>query len=212
MKIYCITHRPIKDINKLGLIPFGVGKSEFPSDYILENSGENIAYKNTSYSETSFHYWYWKNVLEKYDTDSWFGMCQYRRYFVKYKFKKYIDNSAGRQGFYPNINNINDLEKMLQKEPDEDWKNYDVILCDPWNVGVKKKSKLIKRGFRSLINDPLIFFDKRKHNIKLHFEMFHGYNNLKKAINELPKKDKKDFVKYITENTFLSGHCIFFFK
>ena len=30
MKIYCITHKPIKAINSLNLIPFGVGQNTFP--------------------------------------------------------------------------------------------------------------------------------------------------------------------------------------
>ena len=87
MKIYCITHKPIKKIETLGLVPFGVGKNNFPNNYVIENSGHNIAEKNTSYSETSFHYWYWKNILNLRQQDEWFGMCQYRRYFVKYKYK-----------------------------------------------------------------------------------------------------------------------------
>ena len=51
--------------------------------------------------------------------------------------------------------------------------------------------KIIKRGVKSILRDPLIIFMKSRQNIRLHFEMFHGYDNLKKAINELPHKDKK---------------------
>ena len=65
MNIYCITHKPLKNIEKLGLLPAGVGTSDFPSNYIVENIGENIAHKNQYYSETSFHYWIWKNILPK---------------------------------------------------------------------------------------------------------------------------------------------------
>ena len=83
MKIYCITHKPIDGIKLLNLIPFGVGKTEFPEGYVIENSGVNIAHKNYNYSETSFHYWYWKNILNQNVNGDWFGMCQYRRYFVK---------------------------------------------------------------------------------------------------------------------------------
>ena len=62
MKIYCITHKPIDGIKSLNLIPFGVGKAKFPNDYIIENSGDNIAHKNYNYSETYFSLL----VLEKY--------------------------------------------------------------------------------------------------------------------------------------------------
>ena len=61
MKIYCITHKPLINIEKMGLTPAGVGKRKFPSNYIIEDSGDNIAYKNQHYSETSF--WFEKRVL-----------------------------------------------------------------------------------------------------------------------------------------------------
>ena len=209
MKIYCITHKPINGIQSLNLMLFGVGKAKFPNDYIIENSGDNIAHKNYNYSETSFHYWYWKNILNQKKNNDWFGMCQYRRYFVKIEYKDLIKNVDGRQGYYPNIKNFEDLEKMLQKEPSPEWKGYDVILCEPWSVAVGSKMKLIKRGFKSIINDPLILLDKKKQNIKLHFEMFHGFDNLHRAINVMPQKDKEDFINYISKNNMLSGHCIF---
>ena len=60
-----------------------------------------------------------------------------------------------------------DLEKMLQKDPSPEWKGYDVILCEPWSVAVSSKMKLLKRGFKSIINDPLILFDW--HHTQLYF-------------------------------------------
>ena len=211
MKIYCITHKPLTYIKDLNLTPFGVGISDFPKNFLVETNGQNIANKNKYYSETSFHYWYWKNILNSKPKDEWFGMCQYRRYFVKYEYKDQIDN-FNSQGHYPNINNLADLKKMLQLEPSNMWNNFDVILCEPWSLKVKSKAKLFKKGFRSLINDPSIIFNIKKQNIKLHFEMFHGYDNLQKAIKVLPKKDMKDFIDYISSNNMLPGHCIFFSK
>ena len=212
MKLYCITHKPIKKIETLGLIPFGVGKNNFPKNYVIENSGHNIAERNINYSETSFHYWYWKNILNLRQQDEWFGMCQYRRYFVKYKYKNMIKNFDGNQGFYPNIDSFETLEKSLQKTPDKSWNSYDVILCQPWSVKLKSKTKLFKRGFKSLIKDPMILFDQKKQNIKLHFEMYHGYDNLQKSIGQLPLKDRGDFIEFISKNNELSGHCIFISK
>lgn len=211
MKIYCITHKPLDYIKKLNLTPFGVGLGDFPDNFLNEKKGINIANKNKYYSETSFHYWYWKNILNSKPKDEWFGMCQYRRYFVKYEYKDLIDNVNG-QGYFSKINNLDDLKNMLQLEPSTEWDNFDVILCEPWNVTVRSKTKLFKRGLRSIINDPSILFNKKKQNIKLHFEMFHGYKNLQKAINVLPNKDKTDFVNYISSNNMLPGHCIFFSK
>ena len=96
------------------------------------------------------------------------------------EYKDIIDNVNGQDIII--IKHLNDLKKMLQLEPSNEWNNFDVILCEPWDVTVKSRTKLLKRGFRSLINDPTIFLIK-KQNIKLHFEMFHGYDNLQKAIN-----------------------------
>ena len=69
--------------------------------------------------------------------------------------------------------------------------------------------KLIKRGFKSLLKNPFIFFDKRKHTIKLHFDMFHGHGNLDKAINMLPKVDKKDFQQYVNNNISFSPNSMY---
>ena len=210
MKIYCVTHKGINGIEKLGLIPFGVGKNKFPEHYKTEQEGQNISEKNYNYSETSFHYWYWKNILKETDEKKWFGMCQYRRYFIKYEYKDQIDNTTGKQGYFPNIRNFGELENLIQKVPSNKWENYDIILCEPWSVHVSSKMKIIKRGVKSILRDPLIIFMKSRQNIRLHFEMFHGYDNLKKAINELPHKDKRDFIDYIESNTNLSGHCMFY--
>ena len=143
MKIYCITHKPLDYINKLGLIPFGVGLNDYPNGYLEEKKGTNISNKNKYYSETSFHYWYWQNILKSKPKNEWFGMCQYRRYFVKYEYKDLIDNING-QGNYSKISNLDDLKNMLQLEPSNEWNDFDVILCEHWNVTVKNKMKLLK--------------------------------------------------------------------
>ena len=209
MKIYCVTHRTQPNIDKLGLTPVGLGTKNFPDHYLIENTLENIAYKNQYYSEVSFHYWIWKNILPFKKDGEWFGICQYRRYFVKKEFRNQIDQSNGNQGNL-NINGLNHLKDILQTEPHLDWKNYDAVLCDPWSVKVEKKMKIVKRGFRSLIKDPSILINKKKHNIKLHFDMYHGYGNLDQAINALPLRDKSDFIEYVNTNTKLSGHSLFF--
>ena len=128
MKIYCVTHKPQPNIDKLGLIPVGLGTSNFPDHYISENTLENIAYKNQHYSEVSFHYWIWKNILPSKKDGEWFGVCQYRRYFVKKEFREKINQGSGSQGNL-NINNLNDLKEILQIDQHPDWENYDAVLC-----------------------------------------------------------------------------------
>ena len=206
MKIYCITHKPLKNIEKIGLIPAGVGKANFPSNYIIENSRSNISHKNFCYSETSFHYWIWKNILPSLNNDEWIGTCQYRRFFVKKEFEEKTKNKY--HGFY-NIKSIDELKSIIQIEPVKGWNDYDVILCNPYNLSSVKKIKLIKRGFRSLMKDPSIFFKKNKQTIKLHFEMHHGYGNLEKASRLLPRGDETDFLSYVSTKTSLIGNCIF---
>ena len=140
MKIYCVTHKPQPNINKLGLTPVGLGIESFPDYYLIENTLENIAHKNQYYSEVSFHYWIWKNILPSKKDGEWFGICQYRRYFVKKEFRDQIDQSSGNQGNL-NINNLNHLKDILQTDPHPDWENYDAVLCDPWSVKVEKKNE-----------------------------------------------------------------------
>ncbi|MDA9635072.1 DUF4422 domain-containing protein, partial [Candidatus Pelagibacter sp.] len=211
MKIYCVTHKPQPNIDELGLVPVGLGLGSFPNHYIKENTLKNIAYKNSHYSEVSFHYWIWKNILPTKKNEDWFGICQYRRYFVNKELRSKISQDKGNQGSLK-ITSLDDLKNILQKEPHSDWNSYDVVLCDPWSVKVEKKMKLIKRGFKSLIKNPQILINKDKHNIMLHFDMYHGHGNLEKAINVLPQKDKSDFLEYVNTHTELSGHSLFFCK
>lgn len=49
---------------------------------VLDNSGENISYKNKNYSELSALYWIWKNRIELRDTkiSKYYGLFHYRRW------------------------------------------------------------------------------------------------------------------------------------
>ena len=42
MKVYSITHKPIKNLERLGLIPVGVGLNQFPKNYIIDNTENKI--------------------------------------------------------------------------------------------------------------------------------------------------------------------------
>ena len=51
----------------------------------------NIYYKEKYYSELTFHYWYWKNLI-KLNDNGWVGFCQKRRFWIKSSsIKKKID-------------------------------------------------------------------------------------------------------------------------
>ena len=56
--------------------------------------------------------------------------------------------------------------------------------------------KLIKRGFKSILKDPQIFFDNSKQSLLLHFNMHHGYGNIEKAIKHLDEKDQNEFFNF----------------
>ena len=159
MKVYSITHKPIKNLERLGLIPVGVGLNQFPKNYIIDNTENNIAHKNENYGEITFHYWFWKNLIDQNLNNEWFGICHYRRFFVNLKYQNQIKNTDGKQGFLDNNLDIDRLKNMIQKEPALEWKNKDVVLCEPSGVSGAKKMKIIKRGFKSLIRDPSILFN-----------------------------------------------------
>ena len=72
--------------------------------------------------------------------------------------------------------------------------------------------KIIKRGWKNLLKNPNILFNKNLHTIKLHFDMHHGHGVLNKAINVMEAKDREDFRSYVSTKTFFSPHIMFFSK
>ena len=160
--------------------------------------GDNIYHKEKYYSELTFHYWYWKNLLDKADKNDWIGFCQKRRYLINTE-KTHLVNKS----------NLNDF--LFDEAPSE-WENYDVLICKPLNVSGVKKMKIIKRGFKNLIKDPSIIFNKKKQNLYLHFDMHHGYGNLKKAIDLLDEKNKDNFLNFMKNNNSFNPHIMFISK
>ena len=108
------------------------------------------------------------------------GFCQKRRFWIN----KDYENKE--------IKEISFKNNYLKDAPDE-WRNYESILCNPINVNNVKKIKLLKRGLKSIIKNPLIFFDTKKQSLLLHFDMHHGYGNLKKAISVMESEDRNEF-------------------
>ena len=71
LEIFCITNTEKSYLEKLNLKLVGVGKENFSKEYIQCKEGENIQHKEQYYSELTFHYWFWKNRLNKFDDDTW---------------------------------------------------------------------------------------------------------------------------------------------
>jgi len=91
-------------------------------------------------------------------------------------------------------------------------KGNQAIIAEPIFVNNVKKIKLIKRGLRSLIKNPSIFFDTKKQSIKLHFDMHHGYGNFDKAINLMNDDDREEFRKFVNNSISFNPHIMFIAK
>ena len=197
LEVFCITNKKIEALEKLNLKLAGVGEDDFPENYVNTKTGKNIQNKEKFYSELTFHYWFWKNQLYRYEDNTWIGFCQKRRFWIK----KNID-----------IENFEHLKNNLLEEIPKEWENYEVILCNPIKVNYVKKMKMLKLGWRNLLANPFIFFDLKKQNIKLQFDMFHGYGILNKAIEVLDHKERDDFKKYVNTKTEFSPNIMFITK
>ena len=198
IEIYCITNKRLLALENSNYKLAGVGKEDFPKLYLRSNTNDNIFYKEKYYSELTFQYWYWKNILNKNSND-WVGFCQKRRFWIK----KDLDKKK--------INTQNFKEYILEEVPKE-WNGKEAILCEPININNVKKMKLLKRGFRSILKDPSILFDEKKRTINLHFDMHHGYGNLDKAIQVMNLEDRNEFSDYVKTSTSYNPHIMFIAK
>jgi hypothetical protein len=198
IKFYCVTNKEVNFIKKNQYNLCWVGEQVAPNNYLTCNSGNNIYYKEKYYSELTFHYWYWKNLLQYENNNQWVGFCQKRRFWIKEKSNNLINQD--------NINNF------LITEPLNDWSNYQAIICKQIKVSGAKKIKIIKRGWRNVIKNPSILFNKKKQNILLHFDMHHGNGNLDIAINELDDENRDDFRDYVMNNNTFNPHIMFITK
>ena len=195
LKIYCVTNKKIDFVSKSNYFFGWVGKEAAPKDYLTCNTQDNIFIKEKFYSELTFHYWYWKNQLKNENDTDWIGFCQKRRFWIKDEAKEKNINT----------NNANDF---LVDEVEELPKNVESIICEPIKVNNVKKIKMIKRGIKSLIKDPSIFFDTSKQSVKFHFDMHHGYKNLERAISVMKEKDRSEFLHYVENNVCYNPHIM----
>ena len=194
LEIYCVTNKQLDFLEKTPLKLVGVGEEKFPSRYLECKTKDNIYYKEKHYSELTFHYWYWKNILPS-ERKKWIGFCQKRRFWAKSQTNENIISP----------NNLNDfLLTNIQKELE----SYESFICSPIKISGAKKIKIIKRGWKNLIKDPSILFDSSRETLSLHFDMHHGYKNLDKAIRLLNYKDKNDFNEYVHKRDFYNPHIM----
>ena len=196
LQMYCLSlnEEDYHKIKALNYTPVGLGNKKFNSSWLRDNTGTNITEKNSYYGEYTFHYWFWKNKLTSISDNTWIGFCAYRR-------------------FWTNANNLFEIhnKKDFLKEPERDWDNYDVILgqniyMDGWSV-----MKIIKHGLPSFLMKPKYFL-KKNQNLELHFDSFHGFGNLDKAIKMLNNDDREDFRFFMQNQNFYNRGNMFITK
>ena len=198
--MYCISMEPnhLKTIKELNYIPVGLGEKSFSKEWMKDNIGKNITFKNRYYGEYTFHYWFWKNYLDNTE-DEWIGFCQYRKFWS-------LQNISKDLLSLPKLRNL-----ALREIPDE-FNNYDVILGDSMSINNLKVMKFLKRGFKLIFKKPSYLFDKNKRNIKFHFDMWHGENYLSEAIKLLDNEDRVNFNNFVNTNTSFNPHNMFICK
>ena len=155
INFYCVTNKEYSFFKDLPYNFAGVGKENFSKNFILSNTLDNIFFKEQYYSELTFHYWFWKNMIHNFPKDSWIGFCQKRRFWVKKESNKF------------SINKYNLKDNILLNVPDE-WVagSYQSAICEPIFLDRFSRTKLLKKGFRSVVRNPSILFNKNKRTNK----------------------------------------------
>ena len=188
----CLKNKNLPIMKRLGYVPVALGKEEFSSEWLKDNTLQNISHKNKYYGEYTFHYWFWKNLLPKVEDNKWIGFCAYREFWGNKK----------------NITKESKVDDLVIKEIPDEWNNFDTIVGEHIYMDNLKFSKLIKHGVWSLVRNPSAVF-KSKRNLRFHFDMWHGNGNLDKAIELLDKKDRDDFKRYTREKVSFSRGNMF---
>ena len=142
-------------IKELGYIPVGLGEKNFSNDWMRDNTGDNISDKNKYYSEYTFHYWIWRNYLDKLH-DGWIGFCQYRKFWSQDDHKtEHI--------------NIDNIKTKVLKEIPKEFEEYESILTTSQFVNQWKTLKFIKKGLKIFLKKPYLIFNKKKKKFEFSF-------------------------------------------
>jgi len=184
----------LNNLKKINYIPVGLGENNFNNEWLRDNTKQNISNKNKYYGEYTFHYWFWKNMIDEISDKNWIGFCAYRRYWANH-------NNMKSNELNKIINNQNFREHVLQ-DVKNDWSNYETILGERIPFGRIKLSKIIKNGGIKSILRNLNSFIKNQTTVKFHFDIFHGNEKIDKAIDLLEMKERSDFRIFINNQSF----------
>ena len=199
----CLNSHHLENLKKLEYIPVGLGKQNYDSEWLRDNTGDNISLKNPFYGEYTFYYWIWKNFLNDYPDNQWLGFCGYRYHWSQ-------KSTICSEEINKIVNKENFQDYVLKQIPLE-WNNYDVILGEEMIINNWKFSKIFKHAPRKFLMSPKLFF-KKNQNIKLHFDVFHGEGIMDKAISCLDKKEKADFEIFVNQKNSFNRENLFFCK
>ena len=100
-------------IKSLDYDPVVLGEKKPSINCFGDKTGENISSKNKYYGEYTFHYWIWKNYLDKLG-EEWIGFCQYRKFFSN----KEVNNETIE---------FKEFEKIIFKDIGENVNNFECI-------------------------------------------------------------------------------------
>ena len=138
----------------------------------------------------------WKNELKKNFDADWIGFCHYRRFWLKDSKEK----------------NYEDFKKSIVQEAPIEWKNHEVVLRDEVYVNSTKLSKILKYGKRQLIKNPFVFLSKKKMTVKVHYDMYHGYGEMDKAIELLDRENREGFRNWVNSAVSFNANNVFVCK
>ena len=200
LKMFCVSLEPnhYNFIKNLGYVPVGLGDKDFDANWFRDTSGTNISNKNKNYGEYTYHYWIWKNYLDKLN-DEWIGFCQYRKFWSTEK--------HNREDI-----TFNSLNNQVLKEIPIEFDGYNSILGEPIFVNQFRAMKFIKKGLKFFVKRPFTIFNKKRRNLNFHFDFMHGENNLNKAINLLDDNNREDFRKFVNTEVSFNPHNMFICK
>lgn len=183
LKIFCTSINYFKIIDKLPkyILPIGLGKESFPSNWIDEKKGENISHLNLFYGELTGIYWIWKNAINKMDENDFIGNCHYR--------KLWLDNLYNKK----QKTSIRSLHSKLFKFNEKNLINLDAIQVQPI---IFKNKNLFEDFFEihktDILKKSLEFFDD---NTKISFT------------NHLNQKIFFPLNMFITKVKFFNEYC-----
>lgn len=150
IRILVVTHKDYWMPNEKIYLPILVGNKKIEKEFLKDNVGNNISYKNKNYCELTAIYWAWKNLyLEKND---YIGLCHYRRYFSDYsKVDVFIKKD------------INSRKNLIMKEDryKDILKDYDVIV----GKNVLKRLTMKKQYIKGHSEQSLIVLRKVIENL-----------------------------------------------